>query len=113
MISIYTYSDPVVYQIDHSQNSPGITGPVRWNGDRKVFEVNTGKDHWGDAHWKEIPNKVELRNSKEIDLVIEYVRTRMKEEEKLEKLAEKYPAVKNAKERLDLLVSLLDESNSN
>lgn len=107
MISIYTYSNPLFFQVDHSYRLPSNIGTVRWNGLTKNFEVSSEKNN----QWLPIDPNVEIKVSKEIEELIQYMKEKKKEEERLDALAAKYPAIKSTKDKLDLLVRLLDEDS--
>ena len=62
--------------------------------------------------WYRINNTVEIRNDPQLADVLDWAKKKMEYDRKIEKLADKYPAVKDAKEKLDILVKLVqDETN--
>ena len=84
---------------------PAQSGQVRWNGHTKEFEVcdnNSGA-------WYRISPEVELGCDSELADVIQWAKKKMEYERKLEKLMQEYPAVKDAKERLDIILKLVQE----
>ena len=81
---------------------------MRWNGLSKEFEVcdnNTG-------NWYRINPEVELRSDPELLEVIEWAKKKMIEEKKIEKLAQQYTAVKDAKEKLELVMKLVQDEQT-
>lgn len=108
MIKIQTYNYPIVYQVDRSYSLPGITGQVRWNGNTKCFEVC---DNTVSGSWIRIDNTVELSSDGQISDIINWAKKKMAEDEKIEKLAKEYPAVRDAKEKLDIIVKLVQDES--
>jgi hypothetical protein len=109
VIKIEQTSYPLVWQVDREYTLPAQSGQVRWNGFSKCFEVC---DNNNDGKWYKINNTIELRSDPQIGEVLEWAKKRMEYEKKVEKLAEKYPAVKDAKEKLDIIMKLVqDETN--
>ncbi len=103
MIKIKSYTQPIVWQVDNRYLLPAQSGQVRWNGNNKEFEVcdnNSGS-------WYRISPDVELRNDPELIEVVEWAKKKMVEEKRIEELAKLYPAVKDAKERLDIIMKLV------
>ncbi|NDB82240.1 MAG: hypothetical protein EB127_05795 [Alphaproteobacteria bacterium] len=107
MIRIKSVTQPVVWQIDNKYLLPAQSGQVRWNGNNKEFEVcdNSGI-------WYRINPEIELRNDEHISEVIEWAKKRMELERKIEKLASQYPAVKDAKEKLDIIMKLVQDERT-
>lgn len=102
MIKIYSTSPPLVYQVDNYL--PSITGQVRWNGYSKYFEVC---DNSMNGSWTKIDNSIQLSSDPQLVHVLEWAKKKMIEEQKLEKLANEYPAVKSLKEKLDLVCHMV------
>lgn len=104
MIKIQSQSYPLIWQIDHSYNLPGITGQVRWNGLDKRFEVcdNSGM-------WHKIDNTIHITQDPAIQDVINWAKEKISEEKKLAEMIDKYPVVKDAKEKLDIILALVKE----
>jgi hypothetical protein len=59
--------------------------------------------------WYKIDNTVELRNDPELTDIIVWAKKKMQSERKIEELAKQYPAVKDAKEKLDIIVKLVQD----
>lgn len=108
MIKIQSSNTPVIWQTNTSYRLPSITGQVRWNGNNREFEVadlNGG--------WHRIDPTVELdSNPRNLSEVIEWATKKMEFEKKVEKLASQYPAVKDAKEKLELIMALVQEDKN-
>jgi hypothetical protein len=110
MIKIQSSSYPLVWQIDNSYSLPSTIGQVRWNGATKCFEVCDNSSYNGG--WVRIDNTVQLSSDPQIQSVIEWAKKKMIEDENIEKLAKEYPAVKDAKEKLDIIIKLVQDENS-
>lgn len=102
MIKIKSYDNPFVYQVDNNF-LPTCTGQVRWNGVAKQFEVCDIS-----GAWYYIDNTVEIKNNHDVVRVVEWAKKQMDYEEKLEHLSKQYPAIKDLKEKLDLIVKLVE-----
>lgn len=109
MIKIQSYNYPIVYQVDRSYSLPGITGQVRWNGNSKCFEVC---DNTVSGSWIRIDNTVELSSDGQISDIINWAKKKMAEEENINKLIEKYPSLKAAKEQFDVVLKLVDNDHT-
>lgn len=108
MIKIQSYSNPIVWQVDRQYLLPAQSGQVRWNGNLKVFEVCDN----GSGAWYKIDNSVELSCDPQTHQILEWAKKKMVEDERIEKLAKEYPAVKDAKEKLDIIIKLVQDENS-
>jgi hypothetical protein len=108
MIKIYSNSPPIVYQIDNSYNLPSVTGQVRWNGMNKYFEVC---DNGSAGTWHRIDNNIQLSSDSTMTQVLEWAKKKMVEDERVEKLAKEYPAVRDAKEQLDIIIKLVQNES--
>lgn len=86
---------------------PAQSGQVRWNGMSKEFEVCD--NHSG--AWYRINPEIELRSDPELAEVVQWAKRKMIEEKRIEELAKQYPAVKDAKERLDIIVKLVQDQH--
>lgn len=106
MIRIQSQTQPIIWQVDKQYLLPATTGQVRWNGNTKEFEVS---DNNNDGRWYRIDPTVELRNDPQLAEVLDWAKKRMEYERKLEKLANEYPAVKDAKEKLDIILKLVQD----
>lgn len=105
MIKITSHVHPIVWQIDRGYLLPAQSGQVRWNGNTKEFEVCDNNS----GNWYRINPEIELRNDDELVDVIEWAKKKMIYERKLEKLISEYPAVKDAKEKFDIICKLVQE----
>jgi hypothetical protein len=84
---------------DINSAGPGIPGELRVIGNTIHM--------WNSGFWTPLHNSmatVEL--TPEIQSVLSWARIAMKREEELAKLVQEYPAVKSAKENLDIVVAL-------
>jgi len=109
MIKIHSYQNPIVWQVDKQYLLPAQSGQVRWNGNLKQFEVCDN----GSGAWYKIDNSVELASDPQVNQVLEWAKKKMAEDERLDKLIKEYPAVKDAKEKLDIIIKLVqNESES-
>ena len=107
MIRITSKYQPIVWQIDKQFLLPAQSGQVRWNGHSKEFEVCDNQS----GNWYRINPEVELGCDSELAEVIQWAKRKMLEEKRIEELAKQYPAVKDAKERLDIILKLVEDSS--
>ena len=108
MIKIQNNNYPIVWQIDNSYNLPNVTGQVRWNGTTKCFEVS---DNNMSGSWYKIDNTIQLTCDTQFESILNWAKKKMAEDERIEKLANEYPAVKDAKERLDIILKLVQNDS--
>lgn len=108
MIKISYQSQPIVWQVDKQYLLPAQSGQVRWNGNTKEFEVCDNNS----GNWYRINPEIELRNDPELADVIAWAKRKMHQEHELEKLMREYPAVKDAKEKLDIILKLVQDGQS-
>ena len=108
MIKIQSFQNPIVWQVDRQYLLPSQSGQVRWNGNMKQFEVCDNSS----GAWYKIDNSVELSCDPQTHQILEWAKKKMVEDERIEKLAKEYPAVKDAKEKLDIIVKLVQDENS-
>ena len=106
MIKIESTTYPIVWQVDRDYTLPAASGQVRWNGSIKQFEVC---DNQNNGMWYKIDNTVELRSDPELADVMRWAKKKMQEDQRIEELAKQYPAVKDAKEKLDIIVKLVQD----
>ncbi len=106
MIKIQSNNYPLVWQIDNSYNLPNTTGQVRWNGSTKCFEVS---DNNMNGSWYKIDNTIQLSSDPQLESVLNWAKKKMAEDERIEKLAKEYSAVKDAKEKLDIIIKLVQD----
>ncbi len=77
-------------------------GMLRWNPNMNCIEVNDG------AIWKQIyVSQPIVELAPEAKEVVEWAKWKRQEEEKIKRLAKEYPAVRDLKEKLDILVTLI------
>lgn len=88
---------------------PAQSGQVRWNGHNKEFEVCDNNN----GSWYRINPEIELGCDSELAEVIKWAKKKMHYEQKLEKLMREYPAVKDAKEKLDIILKLVEDEQTN
>lgn len=100
----FTGNTPNVYQVDRSYNLPGITGAVQWNGVNKCFEVSGGPG----SSWQRIDNTVEMTsNGPDIWAMHKWIEEKKREEQELKELRNKYPALDEAYNHLELIKALV------
>ncbi len=109
MIKIQQTSQPILWQVSREYMLPATSGPVRWNGSSKQFEVC---DNNNDGMWYRIDNTIELNSDPELADIMRWAKKKMQEEQRIEQLAKEYPAVKDAKEKLDIIVKLVQDGSN-
>lgn len=99
----FTGGSPHMYQIDRSYNLPSITGAVQWNGSAKRFEVSNG------SGWMPIDSTVEMQVSGPPDIweMHKWIEEKKKEEANVKALRNKYPALDEAYNHLELIKALV------
>lgn len=108
MIRITSKHQPIIWQTDKQYLLPAQSGQVRWNGYTKTFEVCDNNS----GNWYRIDPEVELTSDPELAEVIDWAKKKIKYERKLEKLMREYPAVKDAKEKLDIILKLVEDEQA-
>ena len=104
MIKIQSYgTTPSWYQVDNSYNLPSITGAVQWNGTNKCFEVSNG------ASWMRIDNTIQVHHNPDLQKIIVWANIKIAEEEEMQNLRSKYPALDEAYNHLELIKALVVE----
>ena len=94
----FSHSGPYVNG-DFSQMGPGVPGELRMLGNTTYV--------WNNNCWTVVSSSgttVEL--TVEVQQILEWARRAMVRDKEIEKLAKEYPAVKSAKENLDVIVAL-------
>ena len=91
--------------MDRQYLLPAQSGQVRWNGHTKEFEVCDNNS----GNWYRINPEVELGCDSELADVIQWAKKKMEYEKKIDKLVREYPAVKDAKEKLDIILKLVED----
>lgn len=77
-------------------------GNVRYNGSTKALEVYDG------SIWVEFkPDPVYISLTHDAAATLEWAAAKMQYEKKVVDLAKKYPAVRDAKEKLDIILTLI------
>lgn len=107
MIKIQQSDRPILWQVSREYLLPATSGQVRWNGSSKQFEVCDNQN----GMWYKIDNTVELRNDPQLGDVLDWAKKRMELDRKIERLADQYPAVKDAKEKLNIILALVENDN--
>lgn len=102
MISITVNGTPVVHLLMNG-SLQHTSGHVRWNGPLQRLEVCDVN-----GYWNGIPNNVTIQTSSEFENMYKWYQEKLREEERIKQLAEKYPSVKQAKEHLDILIRITD-----
>jgi hypothetical protein len=98
--SIITLSGPASPFISQN-NSNSLIGQLRYSGAR--IEVYDG------TNWVPMRNTVYLKLTSDAEEAIKWVMQKKAEEYRLKDLADKYPAVKDLKEKLDVILALVKE----
>jgi len=86
--------------------SPGSVGGgmIRWNSNTSTMEVNDG------CAWITMPNSVtSIDLSPETQRVLDWAARKMHEEFELEQKMKQYPALRKAKENLDLIWNVVKD----
>ena len=107
MIRIQQTNQPILWQVNREYLLPASSGQVRWNGSIKQFEVC---DNTNNGMWYKIDNTVELQSDSDLADIMRWAKKKMQEEQRIEELAKQYPAVKDAKEKLDIIMKLVQDS---
>ena len=107
-INVYAERTPIVVQRDQAYDLPTIISQVRWNGQNRCFEVC---DNYSNS-WYRIENNISLQTNPEWEKIFSWASKKMIEEERIEKLASQYPALKDAKERLDIILKLVQDGTN-
>ena len=94
--------------MDRQYLLPAQSGQVRWNGNSKEFEVCDNNS----GNWYRINPEIELGCDSELAEVVQWAKKKMEYERKLEKLMREYPAVKDAKEKLDIILKLVEDEKT-
>jgi hypothetical protein len=85
-----------------NMNAPSA-GIVRYNGNNRTLEVYDG------CSWYDIDvHQVQLGLDTDTVEILNWARQKRAQEQKLEQLADQYPAVKSLKEKLDLICHIVE-----
>jgi hypothetical protein len=103
VIKIQQFTHPIVWQVNTDHLLPATSGQVRWNGQVKQLEVCDNQN----GTWYKIDNTVELKSDPDIGKILHWAKKKMEYDQKIEELANQYPAVKDAKEKLDIILKLV------
>ena len=91
----------IMWQIDTTGNLPPYTGALQWNGSTKKIQVSSG------SSWYDIDNTVQYNVTVEFEAIIAWAKKKMEDERRITELADKYPALKDAKEKYDIIYGLV------
>jgi hypothetical protein len=107
--SVYSNSNYITVSGGSPSNpyiSPGAVGAgmVRWNPNMQCLEVNDGNTWltFNQSH-------VGIDLSPETQMLLNWARQKMAEEQKLEAMMERYPALKKAKDNLDMMLNIVKD----
>jgi hypothetical protein len=107
--SVYSNSNYITVSGGSPSNpyiSPGAVGAgmVRWNPNMQCLEVNDGNTWltFSQSH-------VGIDLSPETQMLLNWARQKMAEEQKLEAMMERYPALKKAKDNLDMMLNIVKD----
>lgn len=96
-----SFNQPLIYQIDNTYSLPSFTGTVQWNGNLRKFQVSSG------SGWTDIDNNITFHVEKKLSDIIEWAEQKMNFDRKVQELSSRYPDIKDAKEKLDILIALV------
>jgi hypothetical protein len=88
--------------------SPGSTGAgmVRWNSNMQCFEINDG------SIWLQMAMAMPtIELTQEVQSVITWARQKMVEDARLSGLIDQHPGIRDLKEKLDIMVALVNKEN--
>lgn len=91
----------IIYQLDNTYSLPPHTGAVQWNGNTKKFQVSNG------GGWTDIDNNIVFQIDGSLMEIIKWAERKMKEEVRIAQLVDKYPALKDAKEKYEIIYNLV------
>lgn len=97
----------LVWFSDNAYSLPSQTGAVQWNGVNKCFEVSFG------GGWQRIEPVINFSTGVDLQNAVDWVGKKIKEEEKLQQMLDKYPALKDAKEKFDIVYALVKNEEKN
>lgn len=110
MISGITSNSRYITISDGGSNNPYISpgavgaGMMRWNPNMNCIEVNDGNS------WKTISsNYASVGLTGETEMLLDWAREKRMEEQRLQEMMEKYPALKKAKDNFDILLNLVKD----
>jgi hypothetical protein len=86
--------------------SPGAVGAgmMRWNSNMNCMEVNDGNS------WKTLGmSYASVGLTGETESLLDWAREKRMEEQRLQEMMEKYPALKKAKDNFDILLNLVKD----
>lgn len=92
---------PSIGNYNSGQNGLGI-GNVRWNSVVSCLEV------WDGYIWQQIYGpEFQISLTGRTEHIIEWAEKKMQQEKNIEEFAKKYPALKDAKDKFDILYTLI------
>lgn len=102
MIRTTFNSNPgIIYQLDNTYSLPPHTGAVQWNGNIKKFQVSSG------SSWYDIDNNITFQVDGRLSEIIKWAEDKIREEARIAQLVDKYPALKDAKEKYEIIYNLV------
>lgn len=90
--------------------SPGSAGAgmIRWNPNTNQLEVNDGNI------WIKFSETVpEIGLTDEAEEIMDWAREKMREEQRIKELCQRYPALQKAKDNYDLILNIIKDENEN
>lgn len=93
--------------INHNTGAQGI-GNVRYNTTNQSFEVYDG------MMWMQLSMAhAQIGLTPEAEGIMDWARDKMKQEERIMKLAEEHPGIRDLKEKLDVMIALVSKDKHN
>lgn len=105
MIRNVTFGPPFMVTTSGGCPSYGSPGTVRWNPNTGGLEADLN------GMWQSVEQTVHLTLDTRTTEVLEWAKNKMAKEKEIEELAEQYPMVKDLKEKLDIMVTLVKDYN--
>lgn len=91
---------PLTPYVNMSNSSAGM---IRYNGNNQSIEVYDG------TMWYSLTGTMNLEFTTEVKELLDWAKQKREQEQRIQHLADKYPAVKDAKEQLDILMTLVEK----
>lgn len=91
---------PYVY---NSNQTHGLSGQVRYNFTLNHFEVFDG------TQWQPYTVSIDLSLNNEINELLHWAKQQKEEQNKIKQMCEQYPAVADLKEKLDMMIRLVQQ----
>lgn len=96
----------VIQQSDNTYSLPSYTGTVQWNGTMKKFQVSNG------VGWTDIDNYVTYNVDSKLQDVVQWAWTKMQEEKEMQAMLDKHPALRDAKDKYDIVYALIKDQSA-